>query len=136
MRDIKRHRSVYVLLAIPLVYYIIFKYVPIFNGQIAFKDYMALDGVLGSRWIGLEHFKTFVNSYYFVELLRNTLMYSFGKLIFSLPLAIILAIAIYESNHTPGWARLCRPWPIFHTSFPGSSCMVFFWPFWLPVMES
>ncbi|MDD3456483.1 MAG: sugar ABC transporter permease, partial [Sphaerochaeta sp.] len=80
MRDVKRHRSVYVLLAIPFVYYIIFKYVPIFNGQIAFKDYMALDGVLGSRWIGLEHFKTFVNSYYFVELLRNTLMYSFGKL--------------------------------------------------------
>ncbi|MDD3456639.1 ABC transporter permease subunit, partial [Sphaerochaeta sp.] len=60
--------------------------------------YMALDGVLGSRWIGLEHFKTFVNSYYFVELLRNTLMYSFGKLVFSLPLAIILAISLYESN--------------------------------------
>jgi putative aldouronate transport system permease protein len=40
-----------------------------------------------------------MHSYYFVELLRNTLMYSFGKLIFSLPLAIILSIAIYESNH-------------------------------------
>ncbi len=98
IREIKRHKSVYTLLAIPFIYYIVFKYVPIFNGQIAFKDYMALDGVLGSRWIGLEHFRTFVNSYYFVELLRNTLMYSFGKLIFSLPLAIILAIAIYESN--------------------------------------
>lgn len=98
LRDIKRHKSVYALLAIPLIYYIIFKYVPIFNGQIAFKDYMALDGVLGSQWIGFEHFRTFINSYYFVELLRNTLMYSFGKLVFSLPLAIILAIAIYESN--------------------------------------
>jgi len=98
MREIKRHRSVYVLLAIPFVYYIIFKYIPIFNGQIAFKDYMALDGVLGSQWIGLEHFRTFIHSYYFTELLRNTLMYSFGKLVFSLPLAIILAIAIYESN--------------------------------------
>ena len=98
MREIKRHRSVYVLLAIPLVYYIIFKYIPIFNGQIAFKEYMALDGVLGSQWVGLKHFRTFVNSYYFFELLRNTLMYSFGKLLFSLPLAIILAIAIYECN--------------------------------------
>ena len=88
----------YVLLIIPLVYYITFKYVPIFNGQIAFKDYMALDGVLGSRWIGLEHFRTFIQSYYFAELLRNTLMYSFGKLIFSLPLAILLAITIYESK--------------------------------------
>ncbi len=98
LREIKRHRSVYLLLIIPLTYYIIFKYVPIFNGQIAFKDYRALDGVLGSKWVGLEHFRTFMHSYYFVELLRNTLMYSFGKLIFSLPLAIILSIAIYESN--------------------------------------
>ena len=99
LREIKRHRSVYLLLIIPLTYYIIFKYVPIFNGQIAFKDYRALDGVLGSKWVGLEHFRTFMHSYYFVELLRNTLMYSFGKLIFSLTLAIILSIAIYESNH-------------------------------------
>ena len=97
-REVRRHASVYVLLIIPLIYYITFKYVPIFNGQIAFKDYMALDGVLGSRWIGLTHFKTFIHSYYFTELIRNTLMYSFGKLIFSLPLAIILAITIYESK--------------------------------------
>lgn len=97
-REIRRHASVYALLIIPLAYYITFKYVPIFNGQIAFKDYMALDGVLGSRWIGLEHFRTFIRSYYFGELLRNTLMYSFGKLIFSLPLAILLAITIYESK--------------------------------------
>ena len=99
LREIKRHRSVYLLLIIPLTYYIIFKYVPIFNGQIAFKDYMALDGVLGSKWVGLEHFRTFMHSYYFIELLRNTLMYSFGKLVFSLPLAILLSIAIYESTH-------------------------------------
>ncbi|MDD3902315.1 MAG: ABC transporter permease subunit [Sphaerochaeta sp.] len=98
IREIKRHKSVYLLLIVPLVYYVIFKYVPIFNGQIAFKDYMALDGVLGSKWIGLTHFKTFISSYYFGELLRNTLMYSVGKLLFSLPLAIILAITIYECN--------------------------------------
>ncbi|HZJ88706.1 MAG TPA: ABC transporter permease subunit [Sphaerochaeta sp.] len=97
-REIKRHQSVYLLLIIPLVYYITFKYVPIFNGQIAFKDYMALDGVIGSRWVGFKHFRTFMRSYYFVELLRNTLMYSFGKMLFSLPMAILLAVAIYESN--------------------------------------
>ena len=62
LREIKRHRSVYLLLIIPLTYYIIFKYVPIFNGQIAFKDYRALDGVLGSKWVGLEHFRTFMHS--------------------------------------------------------------------------
>lgn len=97
-REIVRHKSAYLLLAIPFVYYVIFKYGPIWYGQIAFRDYRALDGVLGSRWIGLENFLTFVRSFYFWELLRNTLMYSFGKIIFSLPLSIVLSIAIYEAT--------------------------------------
>lgn len=95
-KEIVRHRSVYLLLLVPFAYYIIFKYIPIWNAQIAFKDYMAVDGVLGSKWVGLENFKDFINSFYFWSLIRNTLMYSFGKIIISLPLSIILSIAIYE----------------------------------------
>ena len=95
-REIKRHKSVYFLLVIPLVYYIIFKYFPIWNGQIAFKNFMPLDGVLGSKWVALANFQTFFNSFYFGELIRNTLFYSFGKLIVSVPAAIILAVIIYE----------------------------------------
>ncbi len=94
--EIKRHAGVYVLGIIPLVYYIIFKYVPVWNAQIAFKNFMAVDGVLGSAWIGLDNFKAFFNSFYFWQLIRNTVMYSVGKLIISLPLSIILAICIYE----------------------------------------
>jgi putative aldouronate transport system permease protein len=96
LREIKRHRSVYALLVIPLAYYIIFKYIPIWNGQIAFKDFMPVEGVLGSKWIGLAHFGTFIKSFYFVELLRNTLFYSFGKLLISVPAAIILAVTLFE----------------------------------------
>lgn len=96
--EIKRHKAVYALIAIPVVYYIIFSYIPIWNAQIAFRDYMALDGVLGSQWVGLKNFSTFVNSFYFWSLIRNTLFYSFGKLIISLPLSIIFAIAIYECS--------------------------------------
>lgn len=95
-REIIRHRSVYILALIPLVYYIIFKYVPIWNAQIAFKDFKAVRGVIGSPWIGLENFHEFFNSFYFWSLIRNTIMYSVGKLLISLPLSIILAIAIYE----------------------------------------
>jgi putative aldouronate transport system permease protein len=97
LQDMRRHVSVYVLLVIPFVYYAIFKYGPIWNGQIAFKDFMPLDGVVGSRWIGLENFRTFIHSFYFWELLRNTLFYSFGKLLVSVPVAILLAVGIYES---------------------------------------
>jgi putative aldouronate transport system permease protein len=96
LREIKRHGSVYALLVIPLAYYIIFKYVPIWNGQIAFRDFMPMDGILGSKWIGLEHFNTFIKSFYFWELLRNTLFYSFGKLLVSVPAAIILAVMLFE----------------------------------------
>jgi putative aldouronate transport system permease protein len=95
-KDIKRHASVYALLVIPFVYYVIFKYLPIWNGQIAFKDFMPLDGVLGSAWVGFDNFVKFFKSFYFWELIRNTLFYSFGKLFVSVPLSIILAIALYE----------------------------------------
>jgi putative aldouronate transport system permease protein len=106
-REVKRHRSVYFLLVIPMVYYIIFKYFPIWNGQIAFKDFMPLDGVMGSKWIGFANFQSFFRSFYFAELLRNTLFYSFGKLLVSVPAAIILAVTIYECAR-PRLARLVQ----------------------------
>ncbi|MDR3171794.1 MAG: ABC transporter permease subunit [Treponema sp.] len=106
-KKIRRHRSIYVLLIIPLTYYITFKYLPIWNGQIAFKDFMPMDGVLRSRWIGFEHFITFFRSFYFWELLRNTLFYSFGKLLISVPAAILLAITLYESLR-PRLAKLVQ----------------------------
>lgn len=100
-KDIKRHASVYALLVIPFIYYLVFKYLPIWNGQIAFKDFMPLDGVLGSAWIGFDNFITFFKSFYFWELIRNTLFYSFGKLFVSVPLSIVLAVALYECTVRP-----------------------------------
>lgn len=96
-REILRHKSIYALILIPAVYYIIFKYIPIWNGQIAFKDFSARKGVLGSSWSGLSNFIDFFQSFYFWELLRNTLFYSFGKLLISVPLSILLAVVLYES---------------------------------------
>lgn len=95
-KNIKRHFSVYALLIIPAVYYAILKYGPIVNGQIAFKNFAPVDGVWGSAWVGLENFNTFIHAYYFGELLRNTILYSLAKLCISVPLSIILAVALYE----------------------------------------
>ena len=99
-REMIRHKDVYLLLLIPIVFYLVFKYIPIWNAQIAFKNFRAREGVLGSPWVGFENFQAFFNSFYFWELLRNTVMYSFGKIICSLPMSIILSIAIYECTHT------------------------------------
>ncbi|MHC1691600.1 MAG: ABC transporter permease [Sphaerochaetaceae bacterium] len=95
-REIKRHRAIYALLLIPMVYYIMFKYIPIWNGQIAFKSFMPRKGVLGSPWVGFANFTEFFKSFYFWELLRNTVMYSVGKLVLSVPLSILLAVSLYE----------------------------------------
>ena len=107
MGDIKRHRAFYALLILPVGYFFIFKYLPIWNGQIAFKDFMPLDGVWGSRWIGFDNFTAFFRSFYFTELLRNTLFYSFMKLIVSVPLSIILAVALYECAR-PRFSKLVQ----------------------------
>lgn len=99
--EINRHKFIYIMLFLPVVYYFIFKYIPIWNAQIAFRDFISLKrtGITGGAWVGLKNFKTFIQSYYFWDLIRNTLMYSFGKLLVSLPLSILLAIAIYECTH-------------------------------------
>lgn len=97
-RTVWRHRWLYALLTPPLLYFIIFKYVPLWNAQIAFKDFKPAIGVWGSPWVGLKHFNTFVHSFYFSQLLGNTLFFSISKLVLGLPLAIVLAIALYETS--------------------------------------
>ncbi len=103
-KDIWRQKFIYLMLIIPLVYYFIFKYIPIWNAQIAFRNFRSVRyGITGPKtpWVGLANFKEFIHSYYFWNLMRNTLGYSFGKLCVSLPVSIILSIAIYECRITP-----------------------------------
>jgi len=97
-RTMWKHRWYYLLLIPPLAYYVIFRYIPIYNAQIAFKDFRVLLGVEGSPWTGLDNLQTFFHSYYFGQLMTNTIVLSVLKLVCGMPLAIILAIAIHESS--------------------------------------
>ena len=97
-RDMWKHRWYYLLLIPPLTYYLIFRYIPVWNAQIAFKDFFALLGVEGSPWVGFKHFEVFFNSYYFTQLIANTVFYSAANLVLGIPLAVILALAIHESQ--------------------------------------
>ena len=81
--------------------------VGLWNAQIAFKDFQPVQGVLNSPWVGLEHFQAFFSSFYFSQLMTNTLLISFAKLLIGLPPAIILAIAIHESTRK-GLARVTQ----------------------------
>ncbi|HKZ70574.1 MAG TPA: ABC transporter permease subunit [Anaerolineales bacterium] len=97
LRAMWRHRWLYMLMLPTLVYFVIFKYGPLWNAQIAFKDFKPLLGVMGSPWAGLKHFETFVNSFYFTDLIRNTIIFSVAKLVLGLPVAVICAIALHET---------------------------------------
>jgi putative aldouronate transport system permease protein len=95
-RSIWRHRWIYALMTPSLLYFAIFRYGPLWNAQIAFKDFKPLLGVVGSPWIGFEHFLTFINSFYFEQLMLNTVLFSSMKLVLGLPIAVILALALHE----------------------------------------
>jgi putative aldouronate transport system permease protein len=97
-RTIWRFRWFYILVLPPVLFFLIFKYWPLWNAQIAFKDFKPLLGVEGSPWVGFKHFQTFFNSYYFSQLIGNTLFFSVVKLILGMPTAIILAVALYETR--------------------------------------
>lgn len=93
-RDIIRHWQLYLIIFLPIVYLIMFKYVPIWGSQIAFKDYNLRDGIAGSKWVGFKHFKTFFNSPQFSRLMINTIGLSLYNIIVGIFPPIILAIAI------------------------------------------
>lgn len=95
-RSVWRNRFVYLLMAPTLIYFLVFKYGPLWNAQIAFKDFKPLLGVWGSPWVGLEHFETFINSFYFDQLIINTIYFSTAKLVLGLPIAVILALMLHE----------------------------------------
>jgi len=93
-----RHRGLYLMLLPGLVWFVVFRYWPLWNAQIAFKDFQPVQGVLHSPWVGLGNFTQFFHSYYFTQLMTNTLLISFAKLLIGLPPAIVLAVAIHEST--------------------------------------
>ena len=73
IRSIKRHWQLYLIVALPLVYLIVFKYMPIIGSQIAFRDYNFKGGIWHSPFVGLKYFKMFFQSPQFWRLMGNTL---------------------------------------------------------------
>lgn len=96
-RSIVKYRWLYFMMLPGLVYFIVFRYLPLWNAQIAFKDFKPLLGVEASPFVGFKNFVTFFNSFYFSQLIGNTLIISLLKLVLGMPMAIILALCIYES---------------------------------------
>lgn len=96
---LKKNWVCYLFILPMLIYVIIFSYIPMYGIQLAFKDYRVADGIWGSAWVGLKHFKTFFESYQFKDLLWNTLSLSLYSLIAGFPMPIIFALLLnYITN--------------------------------------
>lgn len=88
--------DLYLILLIPLIWYAVFRYYPLYGLQIAFKDFSPVKGIMGSDWAGLKYFVRFFNSYYFWQLLGNTVSLSLYQLIAGFPVPVFLALLINE----------------------------------------
>ncbi|MCG7380162.1 MULTISPECIES: ABC transporter permease [Paenibacillus] len=95
-RQIKRNKWLYVLVLPGFLYFVIFKYLPMWGIVIAFQDYQPFLGIRDSEWVGFENFTTFFSNPDFFRLLRNTLLLALYDLIFFFPAPIIIALLLNE----------------------------------------
>jgi putative aldouronate transport system permease protein len=94
--QIWRHRTLMLMFLPGFAFILLFNYGPIYGVQIAFKDFNISKGIWGSDWVGLKHFISFFTVPDNLRLLKNTVIISVLKLVFSFPAPIILAIMINE----------------------------------------
>lgn len=95
-REIKRYRSIYLLLIPGIVFFAVFAYSPLYGLQLAFKEYRLKSGIMGSPYIGLLNFETLLMRKEFWNAFSNTLELSFLKLLICFPVPIIIAMAFNE----------------------------------------
>lgn len=95
-QKIYKSRYLYLFAFPAFLYFLVFAYFPMYGVIIAFKDYMPSLGIIDSPWVGFKHFERFFNSYYFWDLIKNTLGINLYSLVVGFPLPIILALALNE----------------------------------------
>ncbi|MDR3167684.1 MAG: ABC transporter permease subunit [Treponema sp.] len=93
-KSILNNWQLYLLILPALVYLVIFNYLPMYGVQIAFRNYKAVEGITGSAWAGLRHFRTFFQAHYSFRLISNTLLLNLYGLLFGFPIPVFLAILI------------------------------------------
>lgn len=82
-----------------IIYFLLFKYAPMFGVVIAFKQYNFFDGILGSPWVGMNNFELMFNNPQMVNVIRNTLFLSVLSIVVGFPFPIVLAILLNEVRY-------------------------------------
>lgn len=100
MKHIKKYWQWYAMMLIPVVYYIVFRYIPMFGNIIAFRRYRAGSSIFGDEWSGLKYFNQFMKDQNFWRAFKNTLLLNFKYLIISFPLTLIFALLLNEVKNS------------------------------------
>lgn len=102
-----QHKWLYFLILPGIIYFIMFRYVPMGGLVIAFKEYSPFKGIWGSPWVGVEQFRKFFGTADFGRLLYNTLGISLLQLVLYFPAPIILSLFLNEVRHS-GYKRVVQ----------------------------
>ncbi len=95
-RDFHKNGSLYLLVLPVVVFYFIFNYMPMYGVLMSFQDFSPRLGIMGSEWVGLQHFQRFLSSSDFQRVLGNTLKISLTTLVCEFPAPILLALLLNE----------------------------------------
>ncbi len=95
-RYFKRYWQLYALMILPVIYFIVFKYVPLAGNVLAFRRYRPGKGIFGTEWVGLRYFKMFMKDPAFWTAFKNTILLSVLNIVITFPLPIIFAILLNE----------------------------------------
>ncbi|ULL19934.1 sugar ABC transporter permease [Paenibacillus sp. H1-7] len=96
LTNVKRHWMLYLMVLPGVLFYLVFKYVPLAGSVIAFQNYQIFKGITGSAWVGLDNFRFIFTYQDFYHVLRNTAMIALYQLVFGFPAPIILALLLNE----------------------------------------
>lgn len=102
VRRFKRDWQLHLLILFPVIYLIIFKYVPMYGAQIAFRDYRVRDGIWGSEWVGLKWFLKFWGMPDFWDIMLNTVTLAAYSLFLTFPIPIFMALLINVMRNEKG----------------------------------
>ena len=97
-RKLGRNWQFYLMLLLPVAWYFIFCYMPMYGILLGFKKYKASIGIWGSEWLGFKWFQEYFTSPYFFRTLYNTFILSFMSLLCGFPLPILLALMLKKSR--------------------------------------
>lgn len=106
-KHMKKYWQLYALMLVPVLYYVIFRYVPMVGNVIAFRKYRAGSHIFGDEWSGLKYFRQFIADPNFWRAFRNTLLLNIKYLVISFPLTLLFALLLNEIR-CAAWKKIVQ----------------------------